>query len=284
MGDLRHRFLRHHVPLALGSTVVLVLFMTLPTFNANKYTPSDIFSGTLPKDFSGGQTAGEAGHQRPQQQGADHEIPPEQLQQMQQHSGGQTGGGGGGSFLGLGVRRFTFATGYVATGLLALTLLIGPGKLLLRRRNPVSDYLTRDVGTWAAITSVVHVLFGLEVHASITNPIPMFEPWTKSFGLANWTGLAATVIVVGLLAISSDFALRKLKARTWKNLQRLNYVLIALVIVHAFFYGVLLRTDSPYTLLLLLSIIAVIVGQAVGVWLWRRRHARTMARLAGATQ
>jgi DMSO/TMAO reductase YedYZ heme-binding membrane subunit len=161
--------------------------------------------------------------------------------------------------------------------LLGLTLLIGPGKLLLRRRNPVSDYLTRDVGTWAAIFSVVHVLYGFEVHAKITNPIPMFEPWTKSFGLANWTGLAATVIAVGLLAISNDFALRKLKARTWKNLQRLNYVLITLVIAHAFFYGVLLRTNSPYTVLLFVSVVAVLVGQTVGVWLWRQRHARRAA-------
>jgi sulfoxide reductase heme-binding subunit YedZ len=44
------------------------------------------------------------------------------------------------------VQRFTVATGYLATGLLALTLLIGPANLLLRRRNPVSSYLRRDVG------------------------------------------------------------------------------------------------------------------------------------------
>jgi DMSO/TMAO reductase YedYZ heme-binding membrane subunit len=104
------------------------------------------------------------------------------------------------------------------------------------------------------------------------------SPLTNSFGLANWTGLAATVIAVGLLAISSDFVLRKLKARTWKNLQRLNYALFALVIAHAFFYGVLLRTESPYTLLLFFSVIAVFIGQIVGVWLWRRRHARRAGR------
>ena len=38
------------------------------------------------------------------------------------------------------------ATGYVATGLLALTLLVGPANLLLRRRNPISSYLRRDAG------------------------------------------------------------------------------------------------------------------------------------------
>ncbi|MBI4321412.1 MAG: ferric reductase-like transmembrane domain-containing protein, partial [Chloroflexi bacterium] len=165
-------------------------------------------------------------------------------------------------------------------GLLALTLLIGPANLLLRRRTPVSSYLTRDVGMWAAIVSVVHVIVGFQVHGP---PAPLGarmlryffasdgSPLTDSFGLGNWTGLAATVIVVGLLAISSDFALRKLKAGPWKWLQRLNYALFALVIAHAICYGALLRVTSPSTLLLGLSVIAVFVGQAVGVWLWRRR-------------
>jgi DMSO/TMAO reductase YedYZ heme-binding membrane subunit len=81
------------------------------------------------------------------------------------------------------------------------------------------------------------------------------------------------VIVVGLLALSNDLALRNLKARLWKRLQRLNYALFALVIAHAFFYGAIVRINSPYTLLLL-SVLAVLVGQTMGVWCWRR-HART---------
>ena len=185
-----------------------------------------------------------------------------------------------GSLLGLSTRRFTVASGYVALGLLALTLLIGPANLLLRRPNPVSTYLARDVGTWAAIASVVHVFYGLQMEGGLRNFLKMFvapdgSPLTNSFGLGNWTGLAATVIVVGLLALSSNFALRKLKARRWKNLQRLNYGLFALIIAHALFYGALFRIESPYTGLLLLSVIAVFVGQAVGVWLWRRRRSRT---------
>jgi DMSO/TMAO reductase YedYZ heme-binding membrane subunit len=137
---------------------------------------------------------------------------------------------------------------------------------------------------WTTAFSVVHVVVGLQVHSGgqLAGYLSYFvapngSPLTNSFGLANWTGLAATVIVVGLLAISSNFALRKLKAGPWKWLQRLNYALFALVILHAFFYGALLRTTSPFTFLLLISLIAVFVGQAVGVWLWRRKHARTSA-------
>src|SRR5262249_52249651 len=203
------------------------------------------------------------------------------------HGGGQTANSPAvrsTSFLGVDVRRFTVGTGYVATGLLALTLLLGPANLLLRRRNPISSYLRRDVGTWTAIFSVSHVLYGLQVHGQslLRNLRDYFvasdgSPLFNSFGLVNWTGLGATVIVVGLLAISSDAALRKLKARPWKRIQRLNYALFALVVLHAFFYGALLRTESPYTALLLAGAIAVFLGQATGVWLWRRRYSHRTA-------
>jgi DMSO/TMAO reductase YedYZ heme-binding membrane subunit len=128
------------------------------------------------------------------------------------------------------------------------------------------------------------VIAGFFVHGP---PAPLIErirfyflapdgsPLTNTFGWGNWTGLAAAVIVVGLLAISSDLALRKLKARRWKNLQRLNYALFVLVIAHAIFYGALLRVTSITTFLLGLIVILVFIGQIMGVWLWRRRHTRT---------
>ena len=182
------------------------------------------------------------------------------------------------------MQQLTVATGYLALGFLALTLLIGPANLLLRRRNPVSSYLRRDVGIWTAMFSVVHVILGLQVHGTgqISDTLNYFfapdgSPWLSSFGLANWTGLAALVIVTGLLALSTDGSLRELKVRRWKNLQRLNYALFALVVLHAFFYGALLRLGSPLALLLIFTVIAVFLGQAIGVWLWRQRHARTTA-------
>jgi sulfoxide reductase heme-binding subunit YedZ len=313
-GDWRGRLVRHHVPLAVAAAVVLVLFMAVPRFDANRYRHADLTSGAFPKERAdrgrmrvGDGRSGAMRHGRRQGeasghgaggsgsmghgggQGSDHESG--RGGSMGGHTGGQGGsmGGRGGrmsgstgmpgeAFLGLGVRRFTVATGYLATGLLVLTLLIGPANLLLRRRNPVSSYLRRDVGVWTAVFSFVHVFYGVQVHQKLSNFVRYFvssdgSPLTDSFGLANWTGLAATVIVAGLLALSSNAALRKLKARKWKRLQRLNYVLFALVVLHAFFYGALVRSDSPYTLLLLLSVVAVFVGQALGVGLYRRRYA-----------
>lgn len=287
-GDWRYRILRFHVPLALAIAVVHVLFMSLPLFDANVYPHADIFSGTFPQEQG---EVGPMGHGGGQTGPTDHDPG-----QIPRHDGeGQTGpmNHGGDPSPGLTpspdeigsrpfIRRFTVGTGYIALGLLGLTVLIGPGNLLLRRRTPVSSYLARDVGTWAAIFSVVHMIYGLQVHGSgqLRNFLDYFvapdgSPLTNSFGVGNWTGLAALVIVAGLLAISSDAALRKLKARTWKRLQRLNYALFVLVTLHAFFYGAVLRTASPFTLLLLLIVITVFVGQAAGVCLWRRRHART---------
>lgn len=319
-GDWRHRFLRYHVPLAFASAVVLVLFMTLPPFDPQAYPQMAMSSpGALPQrmdmgsgasltqqpgdggvmDHGGNQTPPPTSHGgsptlSPTGHGGSHAAPPTG------HSSGATPAAGHGTHQNVqmdpsGVtdsrartrfdQRLTFATGYVALGLLALTLLVGPANLLLRRRNPVSSYLRRDVGMWTAGFSVVHVILGLQVHSAgqLSAFLTYFfgrdgSPLLNSFGIANWIGLLATVIAVGLLTISSNFALQKLKARTWKWLQRLNYALFALVIAHAFFYGALLRVTSPFTLLLLLSVIAVFVGQAVGIWLWRRRHARTIAR------
>lgn len=296
-GDLHRRLLRHHLPLALASAAILALFMGLPRFDSSEYTQGDIFSGTFPRDFPAGvaeptQREGQApspggGHQPPQGQGGGHQ--PSQGQGGGHQPPQAQGEDGAGSLTPSPavvddrslVRRLTTATGYVALALVAFTLLIGPANLLLRRRNPVSGYLRRDVGAWAAVFSVVHVIPGLKVHGTgqIGDFVDYFVApdgslWRNSLGLGNWTGLAGLVIVAGLLAISSDAALRKLKARNWKRLQRLNYALFALVIVHAFFYGALLRETSPYTILLGLSALMFLVGQAVGIWLFRRRDTR----------
>jgi hypothetical protein len=103
--------------------------MSLPRFDASKYSQADIFSGTFPREFPAGQTGQHGGgqtapmqeggqHQPPQQQGGGHQIPRE-------HGGGQAPSASPSaeavderSFR----RRITTATGYLALALLALTL------------------------------------------------------------------------------------------------------------------------------------------------------------------
>ena len=313
--SLRRRLLRHYLPLVVASAAALALFMNLSSFDANRYPPpGDIFSegakGALPdgdypppnptdrsRQHEGAPPAGGHGG------AARTSVPPGS-------TGGHTGppaGGHGGSQPGapttqpgvaqpsasppeprhagdedsiLLMRRYSTATGYVATALLGLTLLIGPANLLLRRRNPVSGYLRRDVGIWTAIASVVHVVFGFlvkhgdgELLGFFFQPGDRSRILTNSFGLANWAGLTALLIAAGLAVISSDAALRKLNAKRWKRLQRFNYALFALVVIHAVLYGALWRTTSPYTVLLALSVVAVLAAQAMGIRLWRQRNA-----------
>jgi hypothetical protein len=57
--------------------------------------------------------------------------------------------------------------------------------------------------------------------------------------------------------------------------RKANYALFALVFLHAFFYGALLRMASPFTILLIVTTVAVVAGQAIGIRLWRARHARS---------
>jgi sulfoxide reductase heme-binding subunit YedZ len=236
--DWRHRLLRHHLPLALASGAVLVMFLGSSPF-ANWFSHGDVSGGAFTLSLDPGSR----------------------------------------SF----TSQLTVATGYVALGLLAMTLLIGPANLALRRRNPLSSYLRRDVGTWTAIASVAHVIVGFQTQGDggAFSFIDFFvadgRPLTNDFGLGNWTGLAGLVVVAGLLALSTNRAVRELKGRRWKNLQRLNYTLFALVVLHAVFYGALSRTSSPFTLLLLFTVVAVLVGQAIGIWLWRRSRSRTAA-------
>lgn len=320
-GKVRRRLLRHFAPLAIAGGVVLVVFMNVAFFNANRYqVPLDIFTegisgafpsgdqppnpmdpsgqtGTPPTDVGGGQGGappmdhggGQTGTPPTDDGGGQGGAPPMDQSGVPTDDGAdQTGtfpqGHAGDPETVVQMRRLSTATGYAATGLIGLTLLVGPANLLLRKRTPISSYLRRDVGIAATATSVVHMIFGFlvkhgdgQILSYFLAPSDRSRILTSSFGLANWAGLAGVVIIVGLAVISNDAALRRLKAKRWKRIQRLNYALFPLVIVHALLYGALWRDTSPYTVLLGLSVIAVLVGQAVGVRLWRQRNARTPA-------
>jgi sulfoxide reductase heme-binding subunit YedZ len=290
-GNHGRRALFHHFPLAMTCVALLALFTTLPVFDVSAYEHADLMAAVLPQTRTAAPAEGAHGGAR-RGQGthveAGHGGEHDRMMGHARHGRAAEsrpmphGDGELSASRSRTVQQLTVATGYVGVGLLALALLLGPANLVLRRRNPVSTYLRRDVGIWTAVFSIVHVMLAVAIHVShgsgvLTAVLHFFvaengRPLTNSFGWGNWTGLAALVIVVGLLATSSDAALRTLKARPWKWLQRLTYALFLLVVLHAVFYGALLRMTSPFTRLLLLSVAAVVVGQLVGVWLWRRRH------------
>ena len=143
----------------------------------------------------------------------------------------------------------SMATAYGSLGLLALTLVIGPWNKLNALPNPVSTYLRRDIGIWAGVLGITHVIAGLFVHMGgkfwlyFLPPGVATFPWPSlgvvqwlPFGLTNYLGLGATLILVLLLSLSNNASLRALGAARWKSLQRWNYFCAILTIAHGVGY------------------------------------------------
>jgi len=171
----------------------------------------------------------------------------------------------------------TIGFGYICLALLVISLIIGPLKLLRQRRNPVNVYLRRDVGIWSGITGCLHVIAALLDHrgGQILEYFFRFTadggimPLLNRSGIANYIGLAATILIVLLLVTSTDFSLRRLKGKRWKALQRLNYVLFALVVFHTLIYQQVSRRERLFVEATTILIIVVLIAQIVGVYLYQ---------------
>ncbi len=170
---------------------------------------------------------------------------------------------------------FTFGFGYVCLILVSVSLLLGPINLLRKRFNPVNIDLRRDVGIWAGITGVLHVVFAL-IERNRGNLLDFFfrrdgRPLLNLSGASNWIGAVATVLIVLLLVISNDLALRTLKGKRWKKLQRLNYVLAVLVFLHTFGYQIAGGREQIVKNVTALVVVIVLVVQLAGVSVYQRR-------------
>lgn len=180
------------------------------------------------------------------------------------------------------LQRLSLATGYLGLALLGATLVIGALDLLRGRRNPVSTDLRRDVGIWCGVISLAHVVFGLQVHMG--SMLLYFFRRSKGakhlvlrfdlFGFANYTGLIAALIIILLLALSNDFSLRRLGGRRWKFLQRWNYAVIALVVLHSVAYQFIEERQLPYVISFGSIVVTVLLIQVLG-FRWHRRKGAT---------
>jgi len=169
----------------------------------------------------------------------------------------------------------SLGTGYVALLLLALSLLIGPFNLLRKRRNPVNLDLRRDIGIWAGIDGLVHVWFSLQLYNNGDILSYFFaresQPDATLFSLSNFVGLVATLVLVVLLVTSNQLSLRWLKGKRWKLVQRFNYPLAALVLLHTFGYQVLNQRESVFSLSVIVLSLFVLVVQLGGMVIFIKR-------------
>jgi methionine sulfoxide reductase heme-binding subunit len=156
------------------------------------------------------------------------------------------------------VFRASIATAYVALGLFIITVAFGPYAALRGRRYPVSTDIRRDFGIWSALVGIVHVIVGLQVHLRgkmweyFVRPVKgALLPRTDAFGAANYTGLAAGLILVVLLATSNDVSLRRLGAGPWRSLHALVAWCLVLTLIHAVTYQFIEKRRWETVLLLL---------------------------------
>jgi sulfoxide reductase heme-binding subunit YedZ len=169
-------------------------------------------------------------------------------------------------------QRLSLVLGYLSLAGILVTLAVGPLNVLRRRPNPVSSDLRRDIGLWAAATGLLHVVFSLQHHFDgdvyryfLTTGELSRSLRHDTFGDANWIGLAATLVLLTLAAISNDRSLRALDRR-WKAVQRANYALAPLAVAHTLlFWRVLDRTDAVRVAVWIV-VGAVVLLQLAGVF------------------
>jgi sulfoxide reductase heme-binding subunit YedZ len=173
--------------------------------------------------------------------------------------------------------RLSMATAYAGLFFLAVSLWLGPWNILRRRPNPVSYDLRRDVGIWTGILAIVHTAIGLTVHLRgrmwmyFFKALHPLQLQNTQFGFANFTGLAALLLFLMLLAISNDSSLRTLKTHRWKFLQRLTYAAFALTGAHGIAYQLTEKRHVLWVLVSSVTMIAVVTGQILGFFQFQRR-------------
>jgi sulfoxide reductase heme-binding subunit YedZ len=176
------------------------------------------------------------------------------------------------------ITRLSFATAWPALVLLAATLIIGPWRTLQGKAPILSQDLRRDIGIWGGSLGVVHAVIGNCEHLR-------GRPWLyyvyekmdehlvplrhDIFGLSNFTGLFAALILLFLLATSNDVSLRKYGGAGWKNLQRWNYACFGLTAFHTF--GYLIGIQSLKWSWVVTASLCILLTATLQYQGWRRR-------------
>ena len=167
--------------------------------------------------------------------------------------------------------KSSMATGTVALGFLAATLLWGAVRVLRGSRPRTHDPLRRRLGVQSAAWAAIHVVFGSTIHAEgwrVWQPFGF--PWTrpdlstKVLGVAVWIGLFALIGLAVLAFTSNASTMRRLGAARWKSLHRIVYVVFVLVSLHVTSIQLQERRSVVHALLIqaVVVLVAVTVARA----------------------
>lgn len=173
---------------------------------------------------------------------------------------------------------WSMGTGYVSIILLAVTLMIGPLNIYAKQLNPVSTDLRRDVGIWCGISGLTHVVIGIQVHMGnimlyffkAVHGENSYKLRDDLFGLSNYTGLIAGLLLLILLILSNDISLKWLKAKRWKSIQRWNYFLFLFVLAHSIMYQIIEKRIAPIIIVFSIIMLLPIIAQGIGISIVKR--------------
>ncbi len=169
---------------------------------------------------------------------------------------------------------------YAGLFFLDAALMEGPWRVLTNRETPLSSYLRRDLGIWAGVFGLLHVYVGFLIYydaqilryfVTVANDGSITGIRLDVFGLANYGGLMAALVVLVLLTVSNDWSIRKLKAVKWKKIQRWSYAAGVLTVAHGFLYQVYEERTALYVGILIAATVLPLCVQILG---WRKRSLR----------
>jgi DMSO/TMAO reductase YedYZ heme-binding membrane subunit len=98
-----------------------------------------------------------------------------------------------------------------------------------------------------------------------------------AFGTANYLGILAGAVLLLLLLLSSDRALRWLGASRWKAWQRLSYVGALAILGHGILYQILERRRAVLVVAFGTVAAAALVFQALGIRAVRSSRGRSLS-------
>lgn len=169
--------------------------------------------------------------------------------------------------------RFSIVSAYLCLGLLCAGLAIGPIRAIRTDRSSINNYLRRDIGIWAALIALTHLVIATalsmtpEYMETFVNSAEVAPSQATRAALFTWStiaGLLVGILLLILLGLSNDKAVRWLGLRWWKRLHRMSYLAFALTIVHGLAFQALESRNRALIALVVVASLAVLVLQMTG--------------------
>lgn len=188
--------------------------------------------------------------------------------------------------------RASMSFAYASVLFLTGTLLIGPYYVLSNRPIPANSFLRRDIAIWGGVLALAHMLIAMFVHVDglrfWQSFITGWPSWDNllplkfnKIGLANYIGLIQLSIIILLLFLSNNRALRKFGTKRWKNLQRLNYLAFSSIAIYGYLYHLIEQRLLSFRLRFYAIVLSVVAVQLFGFYRVRqRRHHRSERNIA----